>query len=156
MSKSVERVRQAAAAAGLVIEIRQMSDSTHTAEDAAIQCGVTVAQIVKSLVFQRADSGRLYLFLVSGPRKLDPGKAAALTGEPLHRADPKHVRKETGFAIGGVSPLGHLIDIATYADESLMQYDVVWAAAGGTNFVFPCEPRLLAQAAKAQIADITA
>jgi prolyl-tRNA editing enzyme YbaK/EbsC (Cys-tRNA(Pro) deacylase) len=154
MSKSVERVRQAAKAAGLDIEIRQMADSTHTAEDAAVQCGVTVAQIVKSLVFQGANSSRLYLFLVSGPRKLDLDKAAALTGEPLHRADPKHVRKETGFAIGGVSPLGHLIDIKTYADENLMQFDVVWAAAGGTNFVFPCEPRILAQAAKAQIAAI--
>ncbi|MEJ1120766.1 MULTISPECIES: YbaK/EbsC family protein [Phyllobacterium] len=155
MSKSVERVRQAAVAAGLDIEIRQMADSTHTAEDAAVQCGVTVAQIVKSLVFQGADSNSLYLFLVSGPRKLDLDKAAKLTGEPLHRADPKYVRKETGFAIGGVSPLGHLIDIKTYADESLMQFDIVWAAAGGTNFVFPCEPHRLATAAKAHIADIT-
>ncbi|EJM97837.1 YbaK/EbsC family protein [Phyllobacterium sp. YR531] len=155
MSKSVERVRQAAMTAGLDIEIRQMADSTHTAEDAAIQCGVTVEQIVKSLVFQGAESGKLYLFLVSGPRKLDLAKAAGLVSEPLHRADPKHVRKETGFAIGGVSPLGHLIDIRTYADASLMRFDVVWAAAGGTNFVFPCEPNVLAAAAKAQIADIT-
>jgi prolyl-tRNA editing enzyme YbaK/EbsC (Cys-tRNA(Pro) deacylase) len=155
MSKSVERVRQAAHAAGLDIEIRQMADSTHTAEDAAIQCGVTVAQIVKSLIFQGAETDKLYLFLVSGPRKLDLDKAAKLTGEKLHRADPKHVRKETGFAIGGVSPLGHLIEIDAYADESLMQFNVVWAAAGGTNFVFPSEPKVLAQAAKAQIANIT-
>ncbi|MEP7455496.1 YbaK/EbsC family protein [Phyllobacterium sp. SB3] len=155
MSKSVERVCQAAKSAGLDIEIRQMTDSTHTAEDAAIQCGVTVAQIVKSLIFQGADSDRLYLFLVSGPKMLDLTKAAKLTGEPLHRADPKHVRKKTGFAIGGVSPLGHLIEIQTYADETLMQFDVVWAAAGGTNFVFPCDPRVLAKAANAQIADIT-
>jgi Cys-tRNA(Pro) deacylase len=155
MSKSVERVRQAAHAAGLDIEIRQMADSTHTADDAAVQCGVTVAQIVKSLVFQGADTEKLYLFLVSGPRKLDLHKVAKLTGETLHRADPKHVRKETGFAIGGVSPLGHLIDIKAYADESLMQFDVVWAAAGGTNFVFPSEPNALMKAAKAQIADIT-
>ena len=154
MSKSVERVRQAAHAAGLDIEISQMSDSTHTAEDAAIQCGVTVAQIVKSLIFQGADTQNLYLFLVSGPHKLDLAKAARLTGETLHRADPKYIRKETGFAIGGVSPLGHLIDIKTYADESLMQFDVVWAAAGGTNFVFPSEPKALARAAKAQIVDI--
>jgi Cys-tRNA(Pro) deacylase len=155
MSKSVERVRKAAHAAGLDIEIRQMADSTHTAEDAAIQCGVTVAQIVKSLIFQGAETDKLYLFLVSGPRKLDLDKAAKLTGEKLHRADPKHVRKETGFAIGGVSPLGHLIEIDAYADESLMQFNIVWAAAGGTNFVFPSEPKVLARAAKAQIADIT-
>ncbi len=84
MSKSVERVRQAAHDAGLDIEIRQMADSTHTAGDAAIQCGVTVAQIVKSLIFQGADTDKLYLFLVSGPRKLDLEKAAKLTGEKLH------------------------------------------------------------------------
>ena len=155
MNKSVERVRQAARSAGLDIEIRQMPDSTHTAEDAAIQCGVTVGQIVKSLVFQGSTSGKLYLFLISGPRRLDPAKAAALIGEELHRADPKFVRKQTGFAIGGVSPLGHQIEIDAYADETLMQYDVVWAAAGGVNFVFPCEPRALAKAAKARIADIT-
>ncbi|MGH6860857.1 MAG: YbaK/EbsC family protein [Phyllobacterium sp.] len=155
MSKSVERVRQAAKAAGLAIEIRQMADSTHTAEDAAAQCGVTVGQIVKSLVFQGASSGKLYLFLVSGPRRLDLDKAAMLTGETLHRADPKHVRKQTGFAIGGVSPLGHLIEIDAFADRSLTEFDIVWAAAGGTNFVFPSDPVALAKAAKARIADIT-
>jgi prolyl-tRNA editing enzyme YbaK/EbsC (Cys-tRNA(Pro) deacylase) len=154
VSKSVERVRRAALAAGLQIEIRQMSNSTHTAEDAAVQCGVTVAQIVKSLVFQGAETKDLYLFLVSGPRKLNLEKAASLTGEKLHRADPKFIRKETGFAIGGVSPLGHLIDIKAYADQSLMQFDVVWAAAGGTNFVFPSDPAALIRAAKAHIADI--
>ncbi|MEK1886145.1 MAG: YbaK/EbsC family protein [Phyllobacterium sp.] len=155
MSKSVERVRQAAHAAGFGIEIRQMADSTHTAEDAAIQCGVTVGQIVKSLIFQGANTQKLYLFLVSGPRQLDLSKAARLTGEDLHRADPKYVRKETGFAIGGVAPIGHLIDIDAYADENLMQFDVVWAAAGGTNFVFPSDPNALVKAAKAQVADIT-
>jgi prolyl-tRNA editing enzyme YbaK/EbsC (Cys-tRNA(Pro) deacylase) len=154
VSKSVERVRRAAHAAGLQIEIRQMSDSTHTAEDAAIQCGVTVAQIVKSLIFQGSETTDLYLFLVSGPRKLDLEKAASLTGESLHRADPKFIRKKTGFAIGGVAPLGHLIDIKAYADQNLMQFDVVWAAAGGTNFVFPSDPAALIRAAKAQVADI--
>lgn len=154
MSKSVERVRQAAHDAGFDIEIRQMADSTHTAEDAAVQCGVTVAQIVKSLIFQGAETEKLYLFLVSGPKQLDLTKAAKLTGEKLHRADPKHVRKETGFAIGGVAPIGHLIDIDTYADESLMKFDVVWAAAGGTNFVFPSDPGALVKAARAQVADI--
>ena len=154
MSKSVERVRQAAHAAGFEIEIRQMADSTHTAEDAAVQCGVTVGQIVKSLIFQGAETEKLYLFLVSGPKQLDLKKAASLTGETLHRADPRHVRKETGFAIGGVAPIGHLIDIDAYADESLMQFDIVWAAAGGTNFVFPSDPNALVKAAKARIANI--
>ena len=85
MSKSVERVRQAAHAAGFDIEIREMPDSTHTAEDAAVQCGVTVGQIVKSLIFQGAETAKLYLFLVSGPRQLDLGKAARLTGVDFDR-----------------------------------------------------------------------
>src|SRR5690606_5998219 len=86
---SIERVMAAARNAGLSIEVRRMGASTRTAEEAAAQCGCTVAQIVKSLVFQGERSGRLYLFLVSGPNRLDLGKAAALASEPLKRAEPR-------------------------------------------------------------------
>src|SRR3954466_7981200 len=104
---SIDRVEQAASEAGLAIEVKRMGASTRTAEEAAEQCGCAVAQIVKSLVFQGEVSGRLYLFLVSGAHQLDPDKAAALVSEKLTRADPRRIREETGFAIGGVSPLGH-------------------------------------------------
>ena len=116
---SIERVEQAAAAAGLAIEIRRMGASTRTAEEAAQQCGCATGQIVKSLVFQGNDSGRLYLFLMPGSNQLDLDKAAALTAEPLSRADPRKIRDETGFAIGGVAPIGHLIALAAFADEAL-------------------------------------
>lgn len=156
MSRSIERVRQAAEAAGLAIEIRRMGSSTRTAEEAATQCGVTVGQIVKSLIFKGATSGKLYLFLVSGDKRLDAAKAAVLTGETLGRADPREIRDRTGFAIGGVSPLGHLEPIDAFADGTLTGYDIVWAAAGAHDAVFSAEPKALLTAAGAKIADVAA
>jgi prolyl-tRNA editing enzyme YbaK/EbsC (Cys-tRNA(Pro) deacylase) len=153
---SIERVQQAASEAGLDIEIRRMGASTRTAEEAAAQCGCAVGQIVKSLVFQGEQSGRLYLMLVSGAHQLDLAKAAALTAEPLARADPRRVRDETGFAIGGVAPIGHRTAIAAYADRVLLGYDRVWAAAGAHDAVFAAEPSALVKAAGATVADLAA
>ena len=154
MSKSIDRVAAAAAEAGLAIKIRRMGESTRTAEEAARQCGCEVDQIVKSLVFSGKSSGRLYLFLVSGSHRLDPLKAGNLAGEELERADPRKVREETGFAIGGVSPLGHPDSVRRYADEALLRFDVVWAAAGAHDAVFAAEPKSLIAAAGATVADI--
>jgi prolyl-tRNA editing enzyme YbaK/EbsC (Cys-tRNA(Pro) deacylase) len=156
MAGSIERVTKAAADAGLDIEVRRMGASTRTAEEAAAQCGCAVGQIVKSLVFQGEISGRLFLFLVSGSNQLDLAKAAELAGEPLKRADPRHIRDETGFAIGGVSPIGHLTDIDAFADESLLTWPVVWAAAGAHDAVFAAEPKALIAAARARVAKLAA
>jgi len=156
MSGSIDRVTAAAADAGLAIEVKRMGASTRTAEEAADQCGCGVAQIVKSLVFQGEASGKLFLFLVSGVNQLDLASAAALAGEALKRADPRHVRDETGFAIGGVAPIGHLIAIPAFADETLLVYDRVWAAAGAHDAVFAAEPKALIEAAKAQVAALAA
>lgn len=152
---SIERVEQAAHEVGLNIEVKRMGASTRTAEEAAAQCGCVVGQIVKSLVFQGELSNRLYLFLVSGENQLDLDKAAALTAEPLVRAEPRHVRDETGFAIGGVAPIGHKIAIAAFADEALLRYDRVWAAAGAHDAVFAAEPAALIKAANAKKADLS-
>ena len=154
MAGSIERVTQAAADAGLDIEIKRMGASTRTAEEAAVQCGCTVAQIVKSLIFQGENSGTLFLFLVSGSNQLDLAKAAALTNEPLKRADPRHIRDETGFAIGGVAPIGHLIVIPAFADEVLLGFDRTWAAAGAHDAVFAAEPYAMINAAQAVVADL--
>jgi len=156
MSKSIARVEQAASDAGMAIEIRRMGDSTRTAAEAAEQCGCVVAQIVKSLIFLGKDSGRLYLFLVAGDRQLDLAKAAALAGEALGRADPRQIRDETGFAIGGVSPIGHKIDIPCFADRRLLDFATVWAAAGAHDAVFEADPSALVRAAGATVADISA
>ena len=141
MSKSVNRVKAAAEAAGLTVEILRMPDSTRTAAEAAAACGCDVAQIVKSLIFKGGESGALKLLLVSGANQVDLEKAAALVGEPLERADPKEVREITGFAIGGVSPLGHMSPVETWMDETLLGFGTVWAAAGAPNAVFEARMR---------------
>jgi prolyl-tRNA editing enzyme YbaK/EbsC (Cys-tRNA(Pro) deacylase) len=153
---SIERVEQAARRAGLDIEIKRMGASTRTAEEAAQQCGCAVGQIVKSLVFEGERTRRLYLFLVSGANQLDLAKSSALTDEPLVRADPRKIRDETGFAIGGVAPIGHRIAIAAFADDALLRYDRVWAAAGAPDAVFATEPNALIRAAGAGVAQLAA
>lgn len=153
-SGSVARVTAAARAAGLNIEIRRMGASTRTAAEAAQQCGCAVAQIVKSLIFQGERTGRLYLFMLSGEHQLDLAKAAALAAEPLKRADPRQIRDVTGFAIGGVSPIGHLVAIPAFADEALLRFDRVWAAAGAHDAVFAAEPGALIAAAGATVASL--
>ena len=151
---SLDRVKDAAAKAGLVIEIRRMGASTRTAEDAAAQCGASVAAIVKSLIFAGAESGRLYLFMVSGANRLSLEKAAALAGEPLVRADPRLVRELTGFAIGGVAPIGHLDPLPAFADATLLGFERVWAAAGAHDAVFAAAPAALIDAAGARVAPL--
>ena len=146
MSKSVARVRKSAEALGLEIETRKMPASTRTAEDAALACGCDVAQIVKSLVFEGRESGHLKLLLVSGRHQADMELAKTAAGEPLQRADPKRVREETGFAIGGVAPLGHLHPLPCWIDETLLAFEDVWAAAGAPDTVFRVSPRALMDA----------
>ena len=153
MAGSIDRVIAAAAAAGLDIEVRRMGASTRTADEAAAQCGCEVAQIVKSLVFCGEESGRLYLFLLPGSKRLDQGRAARLAGEALVRAEPRTVREVTGFSIGGVSPIGHLVPIATYADRGLLSHERVWAAAGAHDAVFSADPGALIATARADVAD---
>ena len=156
MAGSIERVTEAARRARLEIEVRRMGESTRTAEEAAEQCGCSVDQIVKSLIFQGLQSGELYLFLLAGSKRLDLFKAAGVAGEELRRADPRLIRERTGFAIGGVSPIGHLIEVATFADRNLLEHSRVWAAAGAHDAVFAAEPQALIAAAKARICDIAA
>ena len=154
MSGSIERVKQAADSAGLEIEIRRMGASTRTAEEAAQQCGCTVDQIVKSLIFEGKDDRRLFLFLLSGASRLDLAKAAKAAGQELKRADPRDVRDRTGFAIGGVAPIGYENALPVYADAKLTAFDIVWAAAGAHDAVFSSEPNALISAAGAEIADL--
>lgn len=154
MSKSINRVKRHAEAAGLRIEVVRMGESTRTAEEAANQCGCAVDQIVKSLIFQGSESERLYLFLVRGSRRLDLGKAASAAGEALKRADVRLIREKTGFAIGGVSPIGYDDPVPVFADEGLMAFDSVWSAAGAHDAVFEAAPGPLFGAAGASVADI--
>jgi Cys-tRNA(Pro) deacylase len=154
MKASVKQVVDALAAAGLDVEVQEFAASTRTAEDAAAALGVTVGQIVKSLVFL-AD-GQAILALVSGSNRVDVEKLAALTGATITRADADTVRRLTGFSIGGVPPVGHESRLPTYCDPELLTYDFVWAAAGTPNSVFAISPTRLVQLAEARVADFCA
>jgi prolyl-tRNA editing enzyme YbaK/EbsC (Cys-tRNA(Pro) deacylase) len=150
----VDRVRAALAAHGLdSVEVREYSASTATAADAAAAIGTTVARIVKSLVFMAAD--RPILVLVSGPNRVDPHKLEGLLDAPVKRANADQVRDHTGYAIGGVPPIGHPSPMATFVDPDLLEFDEVWAAAGTPNTLFAIQPPELVRITGAQVADIT-
>lgn len=155
MSKSLARVVQALRAGGVDSTPVEMPDETRTAEQAATAAGCALDQIVKSILFQGA-SGRLYLFLTAGGNQVDPARASALAGEPLGRADGKTVREVTGFAIGGVAPVGHLTPLPVWFDPTLMGFDRVWAAAGTPRHIFAIAPDALHRLTGAEIADFAA
>lgn len=151
---SVQRVRDALAAHGLASEVKELAASTRTAQEAAAAVGCGVAQIVKSLVFRGARSGRAVLALVSGPNRASEALLAALAGEPVERADAAFVRERTGFAIGGVAPVGHAAAVTVVIDRDLMAFPVVWAAAGSPNAVFAVAPADLQRVTGGQVADV--
>ena len=154
MSKSLARVTAALCAAGLDANPVEMPQDTRTAEQAAAAAGCALDQIVKSILFQ-GSSGRLYLFLTAGGNRVDPARASQLAGEPLGRADGDTVRKVTGFAIGGVAPLGHLTPLPVWIDPRLTEFTLVWAAAGTPRHIFPVAPDDLIRAAGARLAAFT-
>lgn len=156
MSKSLKRVKQALDDLGIDTEISEMSDGTRTAEDAARAVGCELDQIAKSIIFRGEDSGHVILFLTAGGNQVDAGKASALAGEPLGKADAKLIRAETGFAIGGVSPVRLIQKVRAYYDPRLLAFDTVWAAAGTPRHVFPAPPAALIKATAAVEGDFVA
>ena len=154
MSKSLARVTAALRAAGLNCQPLEMPGETRTAVQAADAAGCALDQIVKSILFQGA-SGQLYLFLTAGGNQVDGARASALAGEVLGRADADTVRRVTGFAIGGVAPLGHLTPLPIRMDPALMGFETVWAAAGTPRHIFPVAPQALRDATGAELADFT-
>jgi Cys-tRNA(Pro) deacylase len=150
---NVARVTQAARDAGLEIEVRKFPEGTKTAQDAADAIGVTVGQIVKSLVFGVDDE--IVMALVSGSNQLDEKKlAAAAGGSKCKRVDADAVREATGYAIGGVPPFGHTTQLRVFVDPDLMQYDEVWAAAGTWNDNFGAAPADIVRVADGVVIDL--
>ena len=154
MSKSLQRVEEALRALGLDAQVIRPG-ACRTAADAAAAVGCEIDQIVKSLIFVDAE-GAIHLFLTAGGNQLDLAKAEAVAGQPLARADARLVREKTGFAIGGVAPLGHLTPPRLHADPRLMDFDRVYAAAGTPDHVFGAAPGALLTALNAPLADFTA
>ena len=134
-SASVARVRQALAAAGVVAGIVELPGAARTARQAADFVGCDVAQIANSLVFRTARDEPL-LVMSSGARRVDVERLAKIVGDPVGKANADFVRERTGFAIGGVAPVGHAAPLRTFVDASLAAYGELWAAAGHPHTVF--------------------
>lgn len=155
MSKSLARVRAALEAAGVTHDLREMPASTRTAQEAAEAVGCALDQIAKSIVVEGERSGRLALFVTAGGNRVSPGRIAQLLGEPAHPAPGARVREVTGFAIGGVSPVGHRAPIEAWFDPRLSEFEIVWAAAGTPRHVFGIAPEALRRLCGAASADFT-
>ena len=152
---TAQKVANAARQLGLNITIKEFQASTRTAEDAAKAIGCAVGQIVKSLLF--VVDGQPIIALISGDNRLDEKKLSALRHvgrKKVKRAGAETARQATGFAIGGVPPFGHKNQLPTYIDEDFKQFDIIWAAAGTPNAVFPITPADLIQVTQGVVADL--
>jgi Cys-tRNA(Pro) deacylase len=151
---NTRRVIEAGETLGVAVEPREFPEGTRTAADAAAAIGCALGQIVKSLVF--TVDGETVVALVSGDNQLDVVKLGAAAGSTAKakRADADTVRAATGFPIGGVPPFGHSTDLPVFVDADLLQYDVVWAAAGTPHTVFAVGPGDLVGATRGVVSDI--
>ena len=150
---NVVRVTAAAKERGLEISTRRFPEGTKTAADAAAAIGVTVGQIVKSLVF--GVDNEIVMALVSGSNQLDEKKLAlAAGGAKCARVDADAVREATGYPIGGVPPFGHTTQLRVFVDPDLLQYDEVWAAAGTWNDNFGASPADIVRVAGGVVTDL--
>lgn len=149
MSKSLKRVTAALNDCGLAITPIEMDAQTRTAQQAADAIGCDIDQIAKSIIFQGQNNDKLYLFVTAGGNQVDLDLAQQAAGEALQKADAAAVRKQTGFAIGGVSPVGHLNPIKCFIDPRLRAFQTVYAAAGTPHHVFPIDPDTLSKIATA-------
>jgi len=136
LSTSAQKVQDALVNLGLDRRVIEFAESTRTAQEAADRVGCQLAQIVKSMLFK----GQPILVLTSGANRVNEKLISRYVGEAVVRADPDFVRKTTGFAIGGVPPLGHNQSMHAFIDEDLMIHQTVWAAAGNPNAVFDLTP----------------
>ena len=151
LSPSAQKVQDALRALGFDLTVIEHTESTRTAQEAADRVGVTLGQIVKSLIFKGKVSDKPILVLTSGANRVDEKRIKAYAGEKITRADADFVRAVTGYAIGGVPPIAHVQQMETYLDEDLMQYDLIWAAAGTPNAVFELSPSTLQKMTQGQV-----
>jgi len=154
LKDAAQRVQAALDASGIALQVREFPASTKTSQEAATAVGCDVAQIAKSMIFRAAATDRSVLVMASGANRVDEKKVAALLGEKIERATPDFVRAKTGFAIGGVPPVGHVEPPVVLIDEDLLRLPVLWAAAGTPNAVFRLTPAELQQLTGGQVAAV--
>jgi prolyl-tRNA editing enzyme YbaK/EbsC (Cys-tRNA(Pro) deacylase) len=136
LSTSAQKIQDALHELGYNFKVIEFTESTRTAQEAADRVGCQLGQIIKSMIFRGEVSNKGILVLTSGVNRVDEKKISHYAEETIGRADPDFVRIITGFAIGGVPPLGHTLPLETYIDEDLLQYANLWAAAGTPKAVF--------------------
>jgi prolyl-tRNA editing enzyme YbaK/EbsC (Cys-tRNA(Pro) deacylase) len=151
---SAARVQEALAARGFTHRIVLLDRATRTSVEAAEAVGCTVGPIAKSLVFRRLTDGEPVLVIASGAGRVDEAKVAAELRTEIGKADASYVRDATGFAIGGISPIGHRRAIETLVDRDLLAFDAIWAAGGHPNTVFRLTPAELVEMTGARVADV--
>jgi len=152
MKPAAEKVQAAIRQLGIDREIIELSVHARTSQQAAVALGVDVGQIAKSLVF--LVNGRPLLVIASGANRVDEAKLARLAGGRVSRADPDTVRQATGCVIGGVPPLGHPAPLLTYIDPDLLGYDMIYAAAGVPECIFPITPEELVRGTGGHVDDV--
>ncbi len=140
LSPSAQKVQDLLTAGGFSCRVIEYAESTRTAQEAADRAGCTLAQIAKSMIFRGKASQKPILVVTSGANRVDEKRLGEYAGEPIARAEADFVRAVTGFAIGGVPPLGHAQQLETYIDEDLMQHATIWGAAGTPNAIFELTP----------------
>jgi prolyl-tRNA editing enzyme YbaK/EbsC (Cys-tRNA(Pro) deacylase) len=155
MSKSLKRVKAALEAAGIEAHIVETGEATRTAQQAADVAGCALDQIAKSIIFRGETSNAAILFVTAGGNQVCADKASEVAGEALGKADAALIRAQTGFAIGGVSPVGHVNQIRAFIDPRLFEFDTIWAAAGTPNHIFALSPAQLETLCQGQVCDFT-
>ncbi len=156
LSPSAQKVQDALERVGLSLEVVELPGSTRTSAEAATAVGCAVGQIAKSLVFRGTQTGSPVLVICSGANRVDEPTLAERVGEAVAKADADFVREHTGFAIGGVPPVGHRRPIPCYIDEDLLQYQEIWAAAGTPHAVFRLAPADLVRISQGTVVRIAA
>jgi len=136
LSRSARRVQDTLASLGTAFEVLELPSSTRTAVEAATAIGCSVEQIAKSILFRTVKDKKPVMVIASGINRVNEARVADIVGEPIEKADAAYVREKTGFAIGGVPPIGHAEPIYTIIDEDLLKSGELWAAAGTPNSVF--------------------
>ncbi|HYB10935.1 MAG TPA: YbaK/EbsC family protein [Alphaproteobacteria bacterium] len=140
LSPSAARVQEALRTLGYTNQVIEREETTRSSAEAAAAVGCTIGQIAKSVIFRAKGSGRPILVVASGPNRVNEKAIEAVIGEKLGKADADFVRERTGFAIGGVGPVGHAQMLEIFIDEDLLQFAEIWAAAGTPNAVFKLTP----------------
>lgn len=154
LSPGAQRVQDEIVKRGFPHRVFELGIPVRTAADAAQAMGCEVGQIAKSIVF-RTRFGRAVLVIASGANRVNEDRIEALLGEAIEKADPDFVREQTGFAIGGIPPLGHTNKMTTYIDRDLFRFEVIWAAAGHPNALFELVPDELVNLTGGIVAELT-